>query len=57
MKAIMLAAGMGSRLGKYTKNITKCMLEVQGKTLLERAIEALNESGINDLVLVLGYKK
>lgn len=57
MKAIMLAAGVGSRLGKYTKNNTKCMLEVQGKTLLERAIEALNESGINDLVLVLGYKK
>lgn len=57
MKAIMLAAGMGSRLGKYTKNNTKCMLEVQGKTLLERAIEALNESGVNELILVLGYKK
>lgn len=57
MKAIMLAAGMGSRLGKYTKNNTKCMLEVQGKTLLERAVEALEQSGIKDLIIVLGYKK
>ena len=56
MQAIMLAAGKGSRLGKYTKNNTKCMLEVYGKTLLERAIDALLLAGIKDFIIVLGYK-
>ena len=46
MQAIMLAAGKGSRLGKYTKDNTKCMLEINGKTLLERAIDALCEANI-----------
>lgn len=57
MQAIMLAAGKGSRLGKYTKNNTKCMLDVHGETLLERAIDALLEADIKDFILVLGYKK
>lgn len=57
MQAIMLAAGKGSRLGKYTKDNTKCMLEVNGVTLLERAINALLKADIHDLTLVLGYKK
>lgn len=56
MQAIMLAAGKGSRLGKYTKNNTKCMLNVHGKTLLERAIDALLEANIKDFIIVLGYK-
>ena len=57
MQALMLAAGKGSRLGRYTKDNTKCMLEVNGKTLLERCIDALKEANINKLILVLGYKK
>ena len=52
----MLAAGMGKRLGKYTKLNTKCMLKIQDKTLIERAIEALLEAGIDELVIVIGYK-
>ena len=56
MQAIMLAAGKGSRLGKYTKNNTKCMLNIHGKTLLERAIDALIEADIKDFIIVLGYK-
>ena len=56
MQAIMLAAGKGSRLGKYTKNNTKWMLNVHGKTLLERANDALLEANIKDFILVLGYK-
>lgn len=56
MQAIMLAAGKGSRLGRYTKNNTKCMLNVHGKNLLERAIDALLEANIKDFILVLGYK-
>lgn len=56
MQAIMLAAGMGKRLKKYTKDNTKCMLEIQNKTLIERTIEALLEAGVNKLILVIGYK-
>lgn len=41
MQGLMLAAGMGKRLGKYTQGNTKCMLEVAGKTLIERAVDAL----------------
>lgn len=56
MQGLMLAAGMGKRLGKYTKGNTKCMLNVAGKTLIERAVEALKNVGINRLVMVVGYK-
>lgn len=57
MQALMLAAGMGKRLGKYTKNNTKCMLDVDGKTLIERATEALLDAGITKFIMVVGYKK
>ena len=57
MQALMLAAGMGKRLGKYTQNNTKCMLNVDGKTLLERAVEALLDAGIKKLIMVVGYKR
>lgn len=49
MQAVMLAAGKGSRLGKYTKDNTKCMLEINGKTLLERTIDALCKANIKKL--------
>lgn len=57
MQALMLAAGMGKRLGKYTENATKCMVPVNGKTLIEYAIEALIDAGIKKFVMVVGYKK
>lgn len=57
MQALMLAAGMGKRLGKYTHNATKCMLPVNGKTLIEYAIESLLAADIHKLVMVVGYKK
>ena len=56
MQALMLAAGMGKRLGKYTNNNTKCMVEVAGKKLIDRAIEAVREAGINKMIVVVGYK-
>lgn len=56
MQALILAAGMGKRLGKYTSDNTKCMLNINGKTLIEWAIEALLDAGINKLILVIGYK-
>ncbi|MCL2510121.1 MAG: aminotransferase class I/II-fold pyridoxal phosphate-dependent enzyme [Methanomassiliicoccaceae archaeon] len=47
---------MGNRLGKYTENNTKCMVEVCGKTLIQRAIDALKKYGITKIVVVVGYK-
>lgn len=56
MQGLMLAAGMGKRLGKYTQGNTKCMLEVAGETLIERAVNALKSAGIHRLIMVVGYK-
>jgi histidinol-phosphate/aromatic aminotransferase/cobyric acid decarboxylase-like protein/choline kinase len=57
MQAVILAAGMGNRLGKYTKNNTKCMLPINGRTLIERALDALDQGGIRKCVIVAGYQK
>ena len=56
MQAIMLAAGMGRRMGKYTEEHTKCMMTVGGRTLLERTVEALQQAGIKKLVMIIGYQ-
>ena len=56
MQAIILAAGMGRRLGELTNDNTKCMLEVNGVRLIHRALDALHEVGIKRVVLVVGYK-
>lgn len=55
MQALMLAAGMGKRLGRFTSGQTKCMVQVGGQTLLAHAAEALRRAGIHKLVLVTGY--
>jgi len=57
MKAIIVAAGPGKRLLPLTKDKPKCMLEVGGKTILQRVLNALRENGITDTVMVKGYKK
>lgn len=56
MHAIILAAGMGKRLGEYTHDNTKCMLEVNGVRLIDRALETLHKVGVSRVVLVVGYK-
>ena len=56
MKAIILAAGVGSRMKKYTKLIPKGMIVINKKTLIERQIEILKSVGINEIVIVTGYK-
>lgn len=56
MKAIILAAGKGTRLKKYTKNQPKGMLEFSNKTLIQRQIDIYRELGINDIIIVTGYK-
>jgi histidinol-phosphate/aromatic aminotransferase/cobyric acid decarboxylase-like protein/choline kinase len=55
MQGLILAAGMGKRLGKYTQDQTKCMVRVQGKTLIEYALDALNDAGITKVIIVIGY--
>ena len=56
MQALMLAAGMGKRLGKFTNDNTKCMVEVAGKKLIDCAIEAVVEADIKKMIIVVGYK-
>ncbi len=56
MQAIILAAGMGRRLGKYTRDNTKCMLPVNGVRLIDRMLEQLCQLNLSRLVLVVGYK-
>ncbi len=56
MQAIILAAGMGKRLGDYTSNNTKCMIEVNGTRLIDRSVRLLAETGISRIILVVGYK-
>ena len=56
-KALIIAAGLGSRLKKHTENLPKCMLDFGGKTLLQRQLESYNKNGIKDISLVRGYKK
>ncbi len=56
MQALMLAAGMGKRLGKYTNGNTKGMVEVAGKKLIDRVIEALEYADIHKFVIVTGHK-
>ena len=55
MRAIILAAGEGSRFGKYTKGRPKCLLEIGGMTILERQIRTFRRSGISDIVVVKGF--
>ncbi len=55
MKAIIVAAGPGSRLNPFTKDRPKCLLDVGGQTILERALQALRENGIQNIVVVRGY--
>jgi len=53
--AIILAAGKGTRLRPLTNDKPKCMVPIDGKPILERQIEVLNKSGIEDIVVVTCY--
>jgi choline kinase len=56
MKAIILAAGVGKRFKEVTDHRPKCLVEIQGKTLLERTLTALGAAGISQAVVVIGYR-
>tara|TARA_B110000014_G_scaffold202911_1_gene152885 strand:+ start:672 stop:1421 length:750 start_codon:yes stop_codon:yes gene_type:complete len=57
MKAVFIAAGQGSRLGSLTNDLPKPLVDVNGKSIIERQIDLLHKKNINDIVIVTGYKK
>ena len=56
MQAIILAAGMGKRLGELTKDNTKCMVPVNGVRLIDRMLTQLSALKLNRVVIVVGYE-
>ncbi len=56
MQAIILAAGMGRRLGEFTADNTKCMLEVNGVRLIDRMLAQLSRLDLSRIVIVIGYE-
>lgn len=57
MKAIILAAGRGSRMKNLTDDRPKCLVEVRGKALLDWQLTALRDAGIDQIAVVTGYKR
>ena len=56
MQALILAAGMGKRLKDLTKNNTKCMVKVNGVTLIERMLRQIEKQNVSRIVIVVGYE-
>ena len=56
MKGIIIAAGLGSRIQPLTEKVSKCMLPVNGRTLLEWNMERMRNAGCEDIIVILGYK-
>ncbi len=57
MKAIILAAGRGSRMKDLTDDRPKCLVELRGRALLDLQLEALRASGIEEIAIVTGYRR
>ncbi len=57
MKAVILAAGEGARMGPFTASVPKVMIPVGNRPILEYVVRAVVESGIRDIVLVIGYRR
>ncbi|MCR4746125.1 MAG: aminotransferase class I/II-fold pyridoxal phosphate-dependent enzyme [Lachnospiraceae bacterium] len=56
MQAVVLAAGMGKRLKNLTKNNTKCMVKVNGRTLIERMLHQLEKYKLTSIIIITGYE-
>ena len=56
MQAIILAAGMGKRLKELTKGNTKCMVRINGKSLIDRTLSQLSQIPLSRVIIVIGYK-
>jgi len=57
MKGLIIAAGMGSRMRELTATIPKCLLKVNGKSILSRLVDNFNDCDIVDVCIIVGYKK
>ncbi|HYY47106.1 MAG TPA: bifunctional sugar-1-phosphate nucleotidylyltransferase/acetyltransferase [Thermoplasmata archaeon] len=57
MKAVILAAGEGARMGPFTAAVPKVMIPVGNRPLLESVVHALVSNGVRDLILVVGYRR
>lgn len=55
-KTIILAAGEGTRLMPYTSDRPKCMVEIDGRSLIDRQLEILKNNGISEIIIIGGYK-
>ncbi len=56
MQAIILAAGMGKRLKELTQNNTKCMVKVNGVTLIDRMLHQIEKQHLSRIIIVVGYE-
>ena len=55
-KAVILTAGVGSRINEITKSIPKSMIKINGKYIFEYILENLNKAKIREVIFVVGYK-
>ena len=57
MKAIILSAGYGSRLGNFAKELPKSLVDINGKSIIKRQIETFRNNGIKDIIVIAGPNK
>ena len=57
MKAFIIAAGLGSRLRPYTKNLPKCLVKIGNKTILDSQLEVYRSLNIKNINIIVGFKK
>lgn len=57
MKAIILSAGSGSRLGNLTKELPKSLVDVNGKPIIQRQIETFRNNGVKEIIVIVGPNK
>jgi dTDP-glucose pyrophosphorylase len=55
-KAVLLAAGRGTRMRELTADLPKPMIEVRGKPVLQRTVEGLREAGVREFLIIVGYR-
>ena len=56
MKAFIIAAGLGSRLRPYTKNLPKCLVKIGNKTILDSQLEVYRSLNIKNINIIVGFK-
>ena len=57
MKAVIIAAGPATRLRPLTDHMPKCLLKLNGKTIIENMMGLLRDNGIHDISVIRGYQK